>query len=169
MKDIQVVTYQEHLKDQVIKLISSIQQQEFNIPLSIEDQPDLLNILNYYQVDNGNFWCAIIDSHVIGTIGLIDIGNGQGVLRKMFVAKNYRGKEQGIAQLLLNKVLGWCADRQIDEIYLGTVSIFIAAQKFYLKNGFSEIRQCKLPDNFPIMTVDTKFYVYRGGKDYASN
>ncbi|WP_282433094.1 GNAT family N-acetyltransferase [Legionella gresilensis] len=57
-------------------------------------------------------------------MGLIDIGNGQGVLRKMFVAKNYRGKERGIAQLLLNKVLIWCADKQIDEVYLGTVSVW---------------------------------------------
>ncbi|WP_131781516.1 hypothetical protein [Legionella gresilensis] len=62
MKDIQLVTYQEHLKDQVIKLISNIQQQEFNIPLSIQDQPDLLDIFNYYQVGKGNFWCVIIDN-----------------------------------------------------------------------------------------------------------
>lgn len=33
----------------LIDLILTIQQKEFNIPVSIEDQPDLIEIENFYQ------------------------------------------------------------------------------------------------------------------------
>ncbi len=33
----------------VVDLIVTIQQKEFNIPITAEDQPDLRNIPNYYQ------------------------------------------------------------------------------------------------------------------------
>ncbi|MES1217848.1 MAG: GNAT family N-acetyltransferase, partial [Bacteroidota bacterium] len=35
---------------------------------------------------------------------------------------------------------------------------FIAAQRFYEKNGFKEIRKQELPETFPVMEVDIKFY-----------
>jgi len=34
-----------------------------------------------------NFWVALHENVVVGTIGLINIGNGEGALRKMFVHK----------------------------------------------------------------------------------
>jgi predicted N-acetyltransferase YhbS len=41
---------------------------------------------------------------------------------------------------------------------LGTTAKFLAAHRFYEKNGFREIAQTELPASFPVMTVDTKFY-----------
>ena len=95
--------YTDIYKDGVADLILSIQNEEFGIPITIEQQPDLNEISKYYQVDNGNFWIAKIGDKVIGTIALLDIGNNKSALRKMFVAKDYRGKEFGIGQTLLNK------------------------------------------------------------------
>ena len=76
---------------------------------------------------------------MIGSITLIDIGNSQCALRKMFVIKEYRGKDKGIAQQLLDTVFEWCKLKNIREIYLGTISILHAAQRFYEKNGFHEV------------------------------
>jgi hypothetical protein len=45
-------------------------------------------------------------------------------------------------------------------IYLGTTAEFIAAHKFYEKNGFTEVPKANLPETFPVMAVDTKFYMY---------
>jgi len=78
-------------EQQVIDLIVSIQQREFNIPITAEDQPDLLDIPNYYQKNCGIFWVALHNEDVVGTISLLDIGNGQSALRKMFVPQHYRG------------------------------------------------------------------------------
>ena len=156
-----VETYQNQYKDKIINLILEIQVNEFNIPISIKDQPDLENIPSFYQKGAGNFWVAKSGDKILGTIALIDIGNSQCALRKMFVAKEYRGKEKGVAQQLLTTLLEWCKSKKIKEIYLGTVPSYFAAQRFYEKNGFIEIQKDMLPSNFSIMAVDKKFYLYR--------
>ena len=159
---VNVSVYENSYRTQIIDLILGIQTKEFNVPVTLQDQPDLENISSFYLQGNGNFWIAFLDDKIIGTVGLIDIGNSQCALRKMFVAKEYRGKDKGIAQQLLNTACDWCKLKNIQEIYLGTVSILHAAQRFYEKNGFDEIAKKEFPKNFPIMEVDTKFYVYRG-------
>ncbi len=75
----------------VVELILQIQQEEYNIAIPKYDQPDLVTIEEYYQTGNGNFWVALYDVNVVGTISLLDIGNNQVALRKMFVNKEYRG------------------------------------------------------------------------------
>ena len=44
------------------------------------------------------------------------------------------------------------------EILLGTTAQFIAAQRFYEKNKFDNLEKHELPPEFPIMSVDVKFY-----------
>ncbi len=160
MNEIIIEMYGNENKLGVLNLILEIQQDEFGINITIDNQPDLNNISGFYQVNNGNFWVAKIDNLIIGTISLLDIGNNQGALRKMFVNKNYRGKEYGVGQKLLDTLLNWTKKNNIDEIFLGTTEKFIAAQRFYEKNNFIEINKTKLPYNFPIMSVDVKFYKY---------
>ena len=46
----------------------------------------------------------------------------------------------------------------VREVYLGTTAKFLAAHRFYEKNGFVEIDHSELPESFPVMVVDTKFY-----------
>jgi RimJ/RimL family protein N-acetyltransferase len=142
----------------IAQLILPIQQQEFNLPINLAAQPDLLEIDNYYQAGRGNFWLALKDNQVIGTIGLRDIGNGQGALRKMFVAFEYRGAPLGVANLLLGTLIEWAEARKIGDVYLGTTEYFQAAHRFYEKNHFTAIARELLPPSFPLMAVDSKFY-----------
>ena len=152
--------YTDIYKDRVSDLILLIQRAEFGIPITLEQQPDLANIPGFYQRDNGNFWIAKKDDTVIGTIALLDIGHNRGALRKMFVAKEFRGKEHGIGQSLLDHLLEWARYKVIAEIFLGTTAKFIAAQRFYEKNGFIEVQKQDLPKEFPVMEVDIKFYKF---------
>jgi len=158
MRDVSIEAYTDIHKNDVAELILSIQNAEFGIPITLELQPDLNAIPEFYQTNNGNFWIAKIDEEIIGTISLFDIGNRQGALRKMFVRKDYRGKEFGVGQKLLTTLLEWSKHRGITEIFLGTTEKFIAAQRFYEKNGFKEIQKKELPKAFPVMEVDIKFY-----------
>jgi len=91
-------------------------------------------------------------------LGLLDIGTGQSALRKMFVAADYRGTAHSVARSLLQALLDWCRDHGVREVYLGTTAKFLAAHRFYEKNGFREIERVELPAAFPVMTVDSKFY-----------
>lgn len=144
--------------DRIVDLILPIQQIEFNVPVTLENQPDLLDIETNYQKEGGNFWGALNDSELVGTIALISIGHHACALRKMFVKKEFRGKEYGIAQLLLEKLIDFCKKNDINDIYLGTVDVLKAAIRFYEKNGFTEIEMNKLPGYFPRMAADNKFY-----------
>jgi N-acetylglutamate synthase-like GNAT family acetyltransferase len=150
--------YTNDYKQPVIDLILRIQTEEFNVAITAVDQPDLQDIPGYYQHGNGNFWVAHIENTVIGTIALSDIGNQQGALRKMFVHKAYRGKEYGVAQALLNKLLFWAREKELQEIFLGTTDKFHAAHRFYEKNHFQRVPVDALPANFARMAVDSIFY-----------
>ena len=150
--------YQSPDLDQLVFLILDIQQNEFHVPITIHDQPDLLNIESIYKRGKGNFWCAIEDDKVVGTIGMIDIGDHMGVIRKMFVHKNYRGKDKGAAQELLNNLFDWSSSNDIRELLLGTIDTMHAAHRFYIRNGFVEIKKESLPPSFPLMPVDNVFF-----------
>jgi N-acetylglutamate synthase-like GNAT family acetyltransferase len=143
---------------QIIQLISNIQQNEFNLPITPQDQPDLSQIPQFYQQAAGNFWLARLDNQVVGCVALVDIGNGQAALRKMFVQQEFRGSEYKIADRLLKKLLAWSEEQSLKEIYLGTTTAFTAAHRFYEKNGFSPVAREDLPKTFPIMGVDSIFY-----------
>ncbi len=156
---IQVTAFEKKYGDDVIRLILNIQQNEFGVPITIEDQKDLLDIDAFYKKDNGNFWIAVTEEQLIGSIALIDIGNREGCLRKMFVQKDYRGKEFGVALLLLNTLIHWAKEKNMQAIYLGTTEVLKASHRFYEKNGFVLLPKEQLPQNFPVMEVDTRFYM----------
>jgi len=113
--------YQEN----ILNLIVNIQQKEFGISITAEDQPDLCNIKEFYQNGKGNFWVALFNNKVIGTISLLDIGDGQAALRKMFVEKTYRGTKFQVARKLLNELLNWSIVNGLEIIYLGTTPKFL--------------------------------------------
>lgn len=164
MSTIDIREYQPENKSEIIELILDIQRNEFQIPITREEQPDLCNIPEFYQSGSGNFWVASCEGRVIGSIALVDIGNKQVALRKLFVKPAYRGSNYNTAKLLLAELINWAATQEVTEIFLGTTAKFLAAHRFYEKNGFAEITKESLPPAFPVMKVDTKFYYYKMNK-----
>lgn len=158
MTTIDIIAFNPAQASQVQQLILGIQRDEFGIDIDLARQPDLSDIPGFYQVGRGNFWVAMAGEKVVGTVSLLDIGHGQGALRKMFVDKDYRGSAAGVAQLLLEALMAHARSQGIYEIILGTTAKFLAAHRFYEKNGFAEISKEALPATFPVMAVDVKFY-----------
>jgi putative acetyltransferase len=155
---IEIKQFHTQYADQIPSLILNIQQNEFHVPITINDQKDLLNIPDFYQQRNGNFWVAVNEDEVVGTIALIDCAENVGAIRKMFVKKEYRGSEYGIAQNLLETLESWALEHDINHVYLGTLERLQAAIRFYIRNGYEAIEKQKLPAVFPLMPVDTHFY-----------
>ncbi|SCY18939.1 GNAT family N-acetyltransferase [Desulfoluna spongiiphila] len=155
---VEIVPYENCYLSGIVDMILSIQRDEFQIDITLDDQPDLLDIPAFYQKGSGNFWMALKGSEVIGTVSLLDIGGGKAALRKMFVKQSFRGAQRGVAGCLLKTLLTWSASIGISDVYLGTTTAFLAAHRFYEKNGFLEILETELPPSFPKMSVDTKFY-----------
>ena len=161
MQEILIAPFSDADRQGVLDVILPIQQREFGIPITEADQPDLMNIPAFYQSGTGGFWVARSNGEVVGTAGLKDIGSGQTALRKMFVAAPFRGRELGVAGKLLDVLLAHARAKGVAEIFLGTTDKFLAAHRFYEKCGFRELAKAELPEAFPIMAVDSKFYVLR--------
>lgn len=140
------------------EMIVGIQAGEFGIPITIADQPDLGDIAGFYQVGRGSFWIALSGETVIGTISLRDIGEGHAALRKMFVAPDHRGSKHGVAAALMATLLAHARTTGISTIWLGTTDRYLAAHRFYEKNGFARVSPDQLPASFPRMAVDNVFY-----------
>ena len=142
--------------NQVIELITHIQQKEFNIPITVHDQPDLLDIEANYHAGGGNFWGAFDGDELVGTIALIDISHNAGTIRKMFIKDGHRGT--GLAQQLLDTLINYSRQKHITDLYLGTSAVLKAAHRFYERNGFVLTDINDFPSYFPRMPVDTMFY-----------
>lgn len=172
----------------VVALISGIQRGEFGLPITPADQPDLMDIDGFYRSQGrpgaGEFWVAEaagaddgavpngqmagqigsqIAGQIIGCIALLDIGNAQAALRKMFVHADWRGTPadgtgRSVAAALLGTLLAHAREKGLAEIFLGTTTRFLAAHRFYEKHGFARVEKGELPPAFPVMAVDTVFY-----------
>lgn len=148
--------------DDLFALILPIQQQEFAIPVTAADQPDLADIDGFYRRGAGEFWVAATpERRVVGSVALLDLseapgGAGLGVIRKMFVAADQRGS--GLAQSLLDALFSRARNAGLTELWLGTTEKFRAAHRFYERNGFVAVEAADLPAPFPRMAVDTRFY-----------
>lgn len=159
-----IVPFEPKHTDGVVALILPIQQIEFNVPITLAMQPDLLEIPSFYQKGIGNFWVAIDENEVVGTIALIDIGNAQVCLRKMFLKATHRGSATGLGQALLDIAIVWCEAHAVTDIFLGTREDLTAARRFYERNGFTLLPKANLPESFPVMSVDSHFYQYSFGR-----
>lgn len=156
---IEIREYAPEFQNEIVELILSIEIDELNVPITLNDQPDLLDIPNFYQSKRGNFWVALNDQkEVVGTIALIDTGFEFGVIRKMFVKKNYRGSAYSTSKKLFLNLEIWAIEHGFKSLMLGTHSDLKPAVRFYQKLGFVEILKKDLPAGFPIMSVNDVFF-----------
>lgn len=70
----------------------------------------------------------------------------------------YRGKKYGVAQALMDYIFSYASNVDLKKVLLGTTDKFLAAHRFYEKNAFELVDAADLPETFPRMAVDTRFY-----------
>jgi N-acetylglutamate synthase-like GNAT family acetyltransferase len=152
-----ITSYKGKYKEQVIRLILDIQNNEAGIGLSLKEQPDLDNIEQSYMAAGGNFWVAVNEQNkVVGTIALMNKKNGYAILKKFFVHSDYRSQKVGLKLYLA--LLDFCNQHNIKSIILDTPSVASASHRFYEKNGFIQITKGDLP--IPYEYPDRNSYLY---------
>ena len=152
-----IATWSPGDRDDVLAFIVAIQRGEFGIDITADDQPDLADVAGAYQAGGGEFWVARAGGEVAGTIAAIRIADDAVALRKMFVAAEHRG--DGLAGRLMETLVEWARAEGVRTIYLGTTAVMSAAHRFYAKHGFARIDPAELPPSFPLMSVDSRFFV----------
>lgn len=155
----QIEPYRGAYDDEIISLILGIQNDEAGINLSIQEQPDLLDIEHYYQQPGGNFWIALSDGKVIGTIGLMLKDRHCAVLKKFFVKKAFRSQKIGLA--LYETLLQYAIKAGVQYIILDTPSVAHESHRFYEKAGFRRIRKDELPVSYSYPDRDSILYLLK--------
>ena len=101
-----------------------------------EDLQDVMDMKEHYIKNGGNFWIAIDEDKIIGTIAFENREN-IGILKRLYIKKEYQHK--GIGTKLYNIFEEYIKKTNIKTIYLACGRVLENAHKFYIKNGFKKI------------------------------
>ncbi len=134
-----------------------IQNSEAKINLTIEEQPDLLEVPLYYEKNGGAFWIAVEKEKVIGTIAFMNYGSGNAVLKKFFVRSDWRNQKIGYA--LYEKLITFLKDEKYKRVLLDTPSVATTSHRFYEKAGFRKITKENLPFRYEYPDRDSYLYL----------
>lgn len=133
---------------EIIEYINEYEQEakQFMISISVKEygfiefeQGFLESDYNKYKESGGNFW-IVLDSNknLIGTMAL-ERKEKIGHLSGVYLHQEYRGK--GIAQKLLEIVIDYSKQNNIEKIVLDTYERYSRAIKFYEKNNFIRLKE----------------------------
>lgn len=152
--------YQEIDKEKVIELVLGCQNDGSRPLVGIADQPELLCVEKSYFSGGGYFWVAKEEDMLIGSIGLMNAGDGIGILKKFFVCEAYRGKPHHVGQKLYLQALAFAKEHAFKELILDTPKNTQRAHNFYEKAGFMKIDKKDLPVryHYPYHEKDCDFF-----------
>lgn len=156
---IEIHLYEDTDRDEIIELILHCQNDGTRPIVSVDDQPELLCIPEKFLSPGGCFWVARDDDSIVGSIGLINSGNGIGILKKFFVYENYRGEPYHLGQKLFTELLVFAHNHHFRKLILDTPKNTDRAHKFYKKAGFKQIPKEDLPVQFDYPYQDSDFFL----------
>ena len=80
-------------------------------------------------------WIAERDGRIIGSVFVVDAGQGVAQLRLLYVEPEARGL--GVGKLLVDQVVRFARDKRYARIRLWTQASLVAARKLYASAGFT--------------------------------
>ncbi len=93
-----------------------------------------------YDRENFYIWYAESNGNIIASI-MLEIDGKIGKLQGVCCRQDYRGKD--ISKQLLNHVISFCKQNNVNKIRLGTYQHLERAIGFYKKNGFKELEHLR--------------------------
>lgn len=143
-------------QSELTDFVLGIQNGEFGLGFKNDEQQDLIHTSQFYE--NGGFWIAELEHNIVGCIGLQKLHPTIGVLRKMFVQKEFRGKDLNIAQQLFEKLKTEAIHLGFEKILLDTPAIAKASHRFYKRNDFVEIGKDAIPKAYSFPDRNSKIF-----------
>jgi predicted metal-binding protein/GNAT superfamily N-acetyltransferase len=154
-----IYLYEDIDKEDVINLVLHCQNDGSRPLVGIENQLDLLDIKKNYFSSGGCFWVAKDNEKLVGSIGLMNHGDGIGILKKFFVYEEYRGKSTHLGQKLYNELLTFARRNNFKTLLLDTPKNTGRAHKFYDKAGWKKVSRENLPFEFDYTYQDSDFFL----------
>jgi GNAT superfamily N-acetyltransferase len=107
------------------------------IATTIDDElKPLLEVFS--EAKRNAFWVVESSNQIVGSFGIESRSENDTELRRMYLDKEYRGS--GIAQRMLDCAQTTARQLGFTKMILSTAQIQSAADRFYRKNGFRQIR-----------------------------
>ncbi|MBD5544926.1 MAG: GNAT family N-acetyltransferase [Lachnospiraceae bacterium] len=156
---ITISQFEDKYTQNVIDIVLHFQNDGTRPIVSVDDQPDLLNIVDEYINKGGNFWIAKNGETLIGTIGIMPYSKEIAVLKKFFVYEGYQGKPNHVGKKLYDVLLAFVKENGYKTILLDTPHNTERAHKFYEKAGFREVKEDDLPIKFSHPYKDCDFFL----------
>lgn len=103
---------------------------------------DLNDPLASYVDSGGDFLVAILSPDVVGMVGIQPVAHRAFEVKRMRVRPALQRK--GIGTALLREAARIAARLGADRLVLDTTTIQVAAQRFYQRHGFAEVRRSRL-------------------------
>lgn len=110
---------------------------------------DLLNIEGVYLKNNGAFLVGLLDGQIVAMGAVRKISDEKGEIKRMRVLPQFQ--RQGFGQVILDVLEKEAVKKGYKTLCLDTTVLQVAAQKMYLKNGYTEVRRTK--QGFPFETI----------------
>ena len=156
---ITISQFENHYTQDVIDLVLHFQNDGTRPIVTVNDQPDLLNITHEYIGKGGNFWIAKDHEKLIGSIGIMPYSDKIAVLKKFFVYEDYQGNPHHIGRKLYAHLLSFAKKKNFETILLDTPYNTERAHKFYEKAGFIKVPEDMLPIKFSRPYKDCDFFL----------
>jgi GNAT superfamily N-acetyltransferase len=102
---------------------------------------EMAEFIGRYDINQDGFWTASLEGHIEGSIIIDGIhAKDEGAhLRWFIVSDRLRGK--GAGNLLIQKAIDFCRNKQYERVYLWTFEGLHAARHLYEKYGFQLVEQ----------------------------
>lgn len=155
---IEIQTYSEEDREEVINLVLHCQNDGTRPLVSVDDQPELLCITEKYIHPGGNFWVAKDSGKVAGCIGLMVHGDGLAILKKFFVYEPYRSAPHHLGRRLYTVLLEFAKVHGVKSLILDTPKNTDRAHSFYDRAGFRKITREELPILYDYPYEDSDFF-----------
>ncbi|NLJ93755.1 MAG: GNAT family N-acetyltransferase [Aeromonadales bacterium] len=154
--------FKEQDQPAVIELVLYTQNVEAKVGLSLGDQPDLGAINASYHDKGGAFWVAENDAGaIIGCIGLMQLSKEVGVLKKFFIAREYRGSSSKVSSALFSALTDYALSQCLTTLILDTPSVAQRSHTFYKRAGFKQISKSDLPVPYHYPDRDSLLFMLR--------
>ncbi|HCD06845.1 GNAT family N-acetyltransferase [Companilactobacillus crustorum] len=143
-----IIPYQNnpHHLAQLVDLINYCQNIEAKLAIKMAEQDDVFQIPTYYQQTGGNFWIALDQNQVVGSIALLPIDNQTAVLKKFFTYPKFRGNPVHLGSQLYHELSEFARKNKFERIVLDTPELETRSHYFYEKHGFKQVT----PANFNV-------------------
>lgn len=155
---VSISQFQNQYAQAVIDLVLHFQNDGTRPPVTVADQPDLLDIPGAYIQPGGNFWIATEGERLVGSIGLMLYGPEIAILKKFFVYEPYQGDPHHVGRQLYGRLLDFAKEKRVRTILLDTPRNTQRAHKFYEKAGFYPVQEAELPVHFSHPYADSDFF-----------